>query len=136
MTSPDLGENAFTIERRDAGAGVVLAFSGPLRLGCRDATTGLQLVEYVTSLVNEGTTRVVIDLDALVKTPDSSGLGELVAAESALRHSGGRLVLLNVSPKLRQIITTLGLTILFRIASTEAEAVALLSEKKVHRDNR
>jgi anti-anti-sigma factor len=128
MTGPGPGEQSFTIERREAGDNLLLAFSGPLRLGCRDAESGLQLVEYVTALVNEGRTRVALDLDGLVKTPDSSGLGELVAAESALRHNGGRLVLVNVSPKLRQIITTLGLTILFPIATTEAEAIALLAQ--------
>jgi anti-anti-sigma factor len=126
MTRPESPALAFAIERRAAGEGVLLRFEGPLRLGCREAATGLQLVEYVKCLINEGTCRIALDLDGLVKTPDSSGLGELVAVESALRHNGGRLVLLNVTPKLEQIITTLGLTTLFEVAPSEEAAVARL----------
>lgn len=132
MTTPAGAEGSFAIARRDADGGTVLQLSGLLRLGHRDAATGLQLVEYVKTLIGEGATRVVMDLGGLVKAPDSSGLGELVAAESALRHNGGRLVFVHVSPKLQQVITTLGLTLLFRIAETEEKAIALLSEPHPH----
>ena len=127
---PDDGsaDTTFAIERRDAENGVVLRFDGALRLGHRDAATGLQLVELVKQLGDDGACRVALDLSGLVKTPDSSGLGELVATESSLRQRGGRLVLVNIPEKLRQLIESLGLSRLFRVVSTEEEAVALFDE--------
>jgi anti-sigma B factor antagonist len=121
-------DRTFTLERREVGAATIFYLDGPLRLGHREATTGQQLSDAVRAVVSAGTHQVAIDLRGLVKTPDSSGLGELVAAESALRQRGGKLVLVNVPPKLRKLIETMGLDRLFRIVDTEEEAVAILGE--------
>ena len=123
MTTPD---RTFTLERRDRGAATIFYLDGPLRLGHLEATTGRALSDAVREVAHAGTMGVAIDLRGLVKTPDSSGLGELVAAESALRQRGGKLVLCNVPPKLRALIATLGLDRLFRIVDTEDEAVRFL----------
>jgi anti-sigma B factor antagonist len=121
-------ERTFTLEHRSVGAATILYLDGPLRLGHTEATTGQQLSDAVREVISGGTHNVAIDLRGLVKTPDSSGLGELVAAESALRQRGGKLVLVNVPPKLRKLIETMGLDRLFSICETEAEAVAALGE--------
>ena len=121
-------DRTFTLEQRSVGASMILYLDGPLRLGHREATTGQQLSEAVRQAVSNGAHNVAIDLRGLVKTPDSSGLGELVAAESALRQIGGRLVLVNAPPKLRRLVTMMGLDRLFAIVDTEAEALALLRE--------
>lgn len=123
MTSP---ERTFTLERRSFGSATIFYLDGPLRLGHLEASTGRALSDAVREVAHAGSTAVAIDLRGLVKTPDSSGLGELVAAESAVRQRGGRLVLCNVPPKLRALIATLGLDRLFRIVDTEDEAVRLL----------
>jgi anti-anti-sigma factor len=44
-----------------------------------------------------------------------------------VRQIGGRLVLVNVSPKLRRLVEMMGLDRLFTIVDTEAEAISLLS---------
>jgi anti-anti-sigma factor len=116
----------FTLEQRSVGASTILYLDGPLRMGYREASTGQQLSEAVKKVVSDGAHLVAIDLRGLVKTPDSSGLGELVAVESTLRQCGGRLVLVNVPPKLRHLIDMMGLNQLFRIVDTEAEAIAIL----------
>jgi anti-sigma B factor antagonist len=121
-------DRTFILEQRAVGASVILYLDGPLRLGHREATTGFQLAETVRLAVSNGAHNVAIDLRGLVKTPDSSGLGELVAAESAVRQIGGRLVLANVPTKLRRLIEMMGLDQLFAIVDTEAEAVRLLKE--------
>ena len=121
-------DRTFTLEHRSVGASTILYLDGPLQLGHREATTGQQLSEAVRLAVSGGAHNVAIDLRGLVKTPDSSGLGELVAAESALRQTGGRLVLVNVPPKLRRLIEMMGLDRLFAIVDTEDEAIALLRE--------
>lgn len=119
-------DRIFTLERRSIGAATIFYLDGPLRLGHREATTGHQLSEAVREVISNGTHHVAIDLRGLVKTPDSSGLGELVAAEAALRQHGGKLVLVNVPPKLRKLVETMGLDRLFSIVDTEEEAVAIL----------
>jgi anti-sigma B factor antagonist len=119
-------DRTFTLERRSFGSTTILYLDGPLRLGHRDAKTGQQLSDAVREVISSGTHYVAIDLRGLVKTPDSSGLGELVAAESALRQRGGKLVLVNVPPKLRKLVETMGLDRLFSIVDTEEEAIALL----------
>ena len=124
MTTPD---RTFTLATRTVEGATFMYLDGPLRLGHKEASTGRQLSESVREIVCTGVCNLVIDLRGLVKTPDSSGLGELVAAESALRQRGGKLVLVNVPPKLRTLIGTMGLDRLFHIVDTEAEALVLLA---------
>jgi anti-anti-sigma factor len=119
-------DRTFTLEKRSVGGAAILYLDGPLRLGHREATSNQLLSDAVKTVINSGTQFVALDLRGLVKTPDSSGLGELVAAQSALRQCGGRLVLVNVPPKLRHLITMMGLTELFAIVDTEEEAVEML----------
>ena len=121
-------DRTFTLEHRSIGTATILYLDGPLRLGHREAVTGRQLSEEVRLALVNGAHNVAIDLRGLVRMPDSSGIGELVAAESALRQIGGRLVLVNVPPKLRRIVDMMGLTRLFAIADTEEEALELLRE--------
>src|SRR5262245_53660219 len=115
-------EQTFTLERRSLGEVTILYLDGPLRMGYREASTGQQLSEAVKQVLSEGRNLVALDLRGLVKTPDSSGLGELVAARSALGQAGGGLVLVNVPPKLHQLISMMGLDPLFRIVDTETQA--------------
>jgi anti-sigma B factor antagonist len=115
----------FNLQRREFDSVTVLYLEGPLRLGACDAVTGMQLSEAVKRLYG-GSRLVAIDLRGLARTPDSSGLGELVAAQAALRRLGGGLILVNVPRRLRELIIMMRLESLFRIADTEEEAVRLL----------
>jgi anti-anti-sigma factor len=120
----------FSLERRTIDSVPILYLEGPLRLGACEAETGMQLSDAVKRLPCSGVRIVAIDLRGLVKTPDSSGLGELVAAEAALRRSGGGLILVNVPRKLRDLIATMRLEPLFRIVDTEQEAVAIIRNSR------
>src|SRR4051794_9486576 len=122
-------EQTFTLERRTEGSLTILYLEGPLCLGYTDAATGQQLSEAVKQLASVGSHLVALDLRGLMKTPDSSGLGELVAAQSALRRCGGGLVLVNVPPKLRELIALLRVDSLFTIVDTEEEALTLLQRE-------
>lgn len=116
----------FTLVQRQIGAGTIIYLDGPLRLGHREAATGIQLSQAVRQAVADGSRQIAIDLRGLVKTPDSSGLGELVAAQSAVRPLGETLILVNVPPKLRALIGSMRLDQLFRIVDTETDVVTLL----------
>ncbi len=118
-------ERTFTLVQQQVGSGTILYLDGALRLGHIEATSGEPLSAAVRSVVASGSAQIAIDLRGLVKTPDSSGLGELVAAQSALRPHGETLILVNVPPKLRGLIGTMGLDVLFRIVDTEAEVNTL-----------
>lgn len=118
-------ERTFTLVQQQLGSGTILYLDGPLRLGHREAATGQPLSTAVRSVIAAGSLQIAIDLRGLVKTPDSSGLGELVAAQSALRPHGETLILVNVPPKLRRLIGTMGLEVLFRIVDTEVEVCSL-----------
>ena len=65
--------------------------------GSMDHAVAKQLEEAFLSIVGEGRTRLVLDLE-LVQVVDSSGLGTIVTAFKAARDAGGSLVLLNVHP--------------------------------------
>ncbi|MBK6314341.1 MAG: STAS domain-containing protein [Blastocatellia bacterium] len=118
-------ERTFTLVQQQFGSGTILYLDGALRLGHREAATGQPLSAAVRSVVASGSLQVAIDLRGLVKTPDSSGLGELVAAQSTLRRHGETLILVNVPPKLRTLIGSMGLDALFRIVDTEIEVHGL-----------
>ena len=117
----------FTIEQRRAGDVAVLSLSGPLRLGYRETSSGQQISDIVKQIVATGTQRIAINLSGLSETPDSSGLGELLAVEAVLRRAGGDLVLVDIPPQLRSIIEMMKLESLFRIVDTEEAAIALLN---------
>lgn len=118
-------ERTFTLVQQRLGTGSILYLDGPLRMGHFEAATGETLSVAVRSVIATGAIQIAIDLRGLVKTPDSSGLGELVAVQSALKVHGQTLILVNVPPKLRSIISLMGLDVLFRIVDTEAEVFRL-----------
>jgi anti-sigma B factor antagonist len=114
----------FTLDQRRVGAVAILTLAGSLRLGYRESSSGFQVSDVVKQLVAEGTQHIAINLANLSETPDSGGLGELLAAEAVLRRAGGDLVLVGVPPQLRSIIEMMKLESLFRTAETEDEALA------------
>jgi anti-anti-sigma regulatory factor len=118
--------STFSLEQHTVDSVTIFYLVGPLRLGACETTTGMHLSDAVKRLPLGTSHLIAIDLRGLVKTPDSSGLGELVAAETALRRSGRGLVLVNVPRKLRDLIATMRLEPLFRIVDTEEDAVALI----------
>lgn len=70
-----------------------------------------QLRELISSLVGNGSTRVVVDLSA-TDFIDSSGLGALISGLKSARQAGGDLRISQPTP---QIATVLALTNLNRV---------------------
>jgi anti-sigma B factor antagonist len=82
----------------------------------------------IASLVAEGQKSVILNLRD-VPYVDSSGIGELVAALTNLRRSGGELKLLNLSAKVRTLLEITRLYAMFDIKGNEAEAILAFSTK-------
>ena len=62
-----------------------------------------------------------------VSTIDSSGIGEMVSAYTTVKNRGGKLALLNLPPKVADVLQITQLITVFDVFDDEAEAVAAVS---------
>jgi len=101
-------------DRNDA---FVVAPQGPIR-----ARAAEQFREYVDRLLNgEGATGLVIDMTG-VEYIDSSTAGYLLNVHDRLRTRGGVLALAELTPGVRVVIDSIGLTTFFTVCETVEEA--------------
>ena len=73
-------------------------------------------------LIAEGRADIRLNL-AGVRYVDSSGLGEMVAAQTAALRAGGRVAILSPSANVRELFEVTALTAVFDIYADEAAAV-------------
>jgi anti-anti-sigma factor len=66
------------------------------------------------SVINEGTSEVVIDLDG-VEMVDSVGIGVIIAAHNSLSQSGKKLKVINVTNDVYGLFTTMRLNRRFTV---------------------
>ena len=98
---------------------LILSFHGKLTIGVGDVA----LRDAVRDAVERGDRKIVLDLSDL-STMDSSGIGELVSAFTVLNNYGGQLRLLNLPPKVSDILQITQLISVFEVYDDEAEAIA------------
>jgi anti-sigma B factor antagonist len=113
------------ITSRAVGGITILDMEGRITVG--DDITGFKNV--IAGLVDDGHKMVLLNLRD-VPYVDSSGIGELVAAFTNLRKSGGELKLLNLTKKVQTLLQITRLYSVFDVK--EDEATAILS---FHGDN-
>jgi anti-sigma B factor antagonist len=111
-----------TIEQRIVGTVVILDLRGTLGV-----TMNERLYDKVHSLIFEGHRALVVNM-ADITHIDSTGLAVLVRAYSAVRHAGGRIVLLNVTGRVSTVLAITKLVTVFDVADSEAEALASVAE--------
>ena len=104
---------------REVGGVTIVDLSGKITLG----EGGLTLREEVHKLLAEGKKKIVLNL-ADVNYIDSSGLGELVSAYTAVKNAGGELKLLNLTSKVRDLLVITKLVTVFDVKDDEASAVS------------
>jgi anti-sigma B factor antagonist len=107
------------ITQRETNGIYLLALKGRLVLG--QESSGLRTM--IDNLLACGATRIVINLEH-VNYVDSAGLGALIELHRKTKGEGGRLMLCNLGPKLRQALEIAGLLPIFETCPTEAAAVA------------
>ncbi len=107
------------ITQRETNGIYVLTLSGRLVLGVE--SSGLRTT--IDNLLSSGATRIVISLEH-VNYVDSAGLGALIEIHRKTKAKGGRLILSNLGPKLRQALEIAGLLSIFETSGTAADAVA------------
>jgi len=115
----------FRTSVRQSGDVAILDVSGRIVLG--DGSKEVR--NKITELVNAGHKKILLNL-AEVSYVDSSGLGELVSSYSNITNVGGRIKLLNIQPKVADLLKITKLHQLFESFSAEGQAVASFHENQ------
>jgi anti-sigma B factor antagonist len=110
---------SMTFKTREVGGVTLVDLSGKITLG----EGGMTLREEVRKLLAEGKKKIVLNLGE-VNYIDSSGLGELVSAYTAVKNSGGELKLLNLTSKVRDLLVITKLVTVFDVKDDEGSAVS------------
>ena len=97
---------------------VVVDLNGKLTIGEGDAL----LREKINSLMQQGHTNLLLNLGE-VPYVDSAGLGEIVRTFTTVKHQGGTLKLINLTKRIKDLLTITKLLAVFDTYDSEAEAV-------------
>jgi anti-sigma B factor antagonist len=106
------------IDERTAGNVKILDISGQIKFTQGDE----MLKDKIHSVVHQGSTKILVNL-AGVDYVDSAGLGELVGAYTTVAKAGGKMKLLNVTKKMRDLLSITKLLTVFDTYDNEQEAV-------------
>ncbi len=97
----------------------ILHPKGKISIGVGDVA----LREAVHEALEAGARNILVDLGG-VSTIDSSGIGELVSAFTTVSNRGGKLKLLNLPPKVNDILQITQLITVFEVHDNLQEALA------------
>jgi len=114
------GEPASRLEitERCCGDVTVLILSGEMLVDDGDVA----LRQRIHSLIDDGQTKVVIDLAAVAHI-DSAGVGMIVAKQKTLRDLGGDVKLLHLTSRSQRLLALMKLAQIFEVFEDEDEAV-------------
>ena len=108
------------ISERTVGDVVIVDVSGKVTLGDGGDVV---LKDKMQSLVQQGRKKVLLNL-AEVSYVDSAGLGEIVQSYATVMKNGGALKLLNVTKRIKDLLSITKLVAVFDTFDTEQEAIA------------
>lgn len=98
---------------------VVISLTGKI-MGGPEAT---EINEKFHQLIDEKKLRVVIDLN-YVEWMNSSGLGILIGAVTLLRNNQGKLLLINVSDRIQNLLKITKLSGIFETSDSLEDAIS------------
>ncbi|MBI4467397.1 MAG: STAS domain-containing protein, partial [Acidobacteria bacterium] len=108
-----------TINLRKTGKATILDLAGPLKMG--EAVEAFR--EKVEELMESGTKNLAINL-AGVPEMDSSGIGALVRAFSAIKQGGGKCKFFAPPKRVKQTLKMVRLDTVLDLAENEEAALA------------
>ena len=97
----------------------ILDLSGRITLG----EGSVVLRDTIRELLGKGEKKILLNLGDVTYI-DSSGIGELVSAYTAVRKEGGELKLLNLTKKVHDLLQITKLYTVFDVKDDEAAAIA------------
>ena len=103
---------------RQAEGVTVVDMSGRITLG----EGSVVLRDTIRDLIGKGQKKILLNLGDVTYI-DSSGIGELVSAFTAVRREGGELKLLNLTKKVHDLLQITKLYTVFDIKDDEAAAI-------------
>jgi len=106
------------IRERAVGDVVILEMYGKITIG----EGSVQLRDAVSNLLDSGRNKIVLNLGG-VNYVDSSGIGELVSRYTTTKNTGGRLKLLNLPKKIKDLLMITKLLTVFEIYEEEQAAL-------------
>ena len=106
------------IEERRVGEVTILALAGKLTV----ADGHVLLKERVGALIRGGHKKLLLNLSE-VPYVDSAGLGEVVRAYIAVNQQGGKLKLLGVARRIRDLLALTKLLTVLEVFETEQDAL-------------
>jgi anti-sigma B factor antagonist len=107
------------IEMRTVGDVRILDCSGKIELG--EGTMAIR--NTIRDILQSGAKRIILNLSD-VNYIDSSGVGELVSTYTTVANSGGQLKLLNLTKKIRELLTITKLLTVFDVSDSEKAMLA------------
>ena len=107
------------IVQRQEGDVTVLDVAGKITIGVGDVAVR----DAVQVALGSGARSILLNLKG-VTTIDSAGVGELVSAYTTVTNRGGKLKLLNLPPKVNDILQITQLITVFEVHDDEREAIA------------
>jgi anti-sigma B factor antagonist len=106
------------IRERPVGEVVILEMFGKITIG----EGSVQLRDAVSSLLDSGRNKIILNLSG-VSYVDSSGIGELVSRYTTTKNTGGRLKLLSLPKKIKDLLMITKLLTVFEIFEDEQAAL-------------
>ncbi len=103
---------------RQVGDVIVVDVSGRITLG--EGSSNLR--EGIRGMVAKGNKKILLNL-ADVSYIDSSGIGELVSGYTTVANQGGKLKLLNLTKRVRDLLQITKLYTVFEVFDDEAGAI-------------
>ena len=87
-----------------------------------DANTALEMEQKLNSLISEGHSSLIVDMQE-VSYISSVGLKVLLVARKEMKMSNGEFELAGLQPQVTEIFDITGFTMLFKIYSSVEEAI-------------
>jgi anti-sigma B factor antagonist len=106
------------LNTRQVGDVAVIDISGRITLG---EGSGV-IRDTVRGLATSGSRKILLNMGD-VSYIDSSGIGELVSGFTAVANAGGKLKLLHLTKRVKELLQITGLYTVFDVHEDEADAV-------------
>jgi anti-sigma B factor antagonist len=103
---------------RDVGGVRVLDLEGKITIGSGD----VELRKSVEDAVAAGHNNILLNLQGVTHI-DSSGIGEMVGVYTTMTRKGGKMKLVNLTPKINDILQVTQLITVFDVFDSESEAL-------------
>jgi len=103
---------------RDIGTVRIFDIDGKITIGSGD----VELRQNIEDSLTAGRARLLLNLKG-VSHIDSTGIGEMVGCLITVKRKGGAMKLLNLSPKINDILQVTQLITVFDVYDSESEAI-------------